>query len=61
MNASNVQLEVPIGFDMRFIQQFVDVMQSYKSQMKMVITGLDRPGRRFPLFKDAANLERKPA
>jgi hypothetical protein len=46
MNASIVQTIMPIEFEIRHIHQFVEVMQSYKSQMEMVIAGLDTPGKK---------------
>jgi hypothetical protein len=46
MNPSSVETIMPIEFDIRDIHQFVEVMQSYKSQMEMVIAGLDTPGKK---------------
>jgi hypothetical protein len=46
MNASNVQTMMPIEFEIKHIHQFVEVMQSYKSQMEMVIAGLDALGKK---------------
>jgi len=37
---------MPVEFDMRYVHQFVEVMQSYKSQMEMVIAGLERSGKK---------------
>jgi hypothetical protein len=44
MNMNSVQPTMQI--DMRYVHQFVEVMQSYKSQMEMVIAGLDGHGKK---------------
>jgi hypothetical protein len=46
MNGSNFQPIMPTKCDIRYVHQFVEVMQSYKSQMQMVIAGLDAPEKR---------------
>jgi hypothetical protein len=46
MNGSNFQPIMPTECDMRYVHQFVEVMQSYKSQMQMVIAGLDTPEKK---------------
>jgi len=43
---NHIQALMPIEFDIRYIHKFVEVMQSYKSQMEMVIAGLETPGKK---------------
>jgi hypothetical protein len=46
MMAGNIQALMPVELDVRYIHQFVEVMQSYRSQMEMVIAELDASGKK---------------
>lgn len=46
MMAGNIQALMPVELDERYIHQFVEVMQSYRSQMKLVIAELEASGKK---------------